>query len=107
MEAFFQECSKLDEIEIKELLLRKYHNINYIMSMEAVEFITFLEKALCIDTEDKLFQMWLQRFTLMDKDTYISFKDFRSNAMGENIDKRSTTEILEEIEEVEALFERR
>lgn len=107
MEAFFQTSSKLDEIDIEELLLRRYHNMDYILSMEIDEFIMFVNKANQLETDETLFKMWLQKFTLMSKDTYISFGEFYNLATGKNVDKRPTEELLVEIEDIESLFERR
>ncbi|MBH1941633.1 hypothetical protein I5677_12090 [Mobilitalea sibirica] len=72
-----------------------------------MDFLTFIDKAIQKEDDEKLYQMWLARYILMTKESFITFEAFKDMVTGKNIDMRSTAEILSEIDEVEALFERR
>lgn len=41
--------------------------------------------------------MWLMRFTLMDKESFVSFEDFYENATVPQIDTRPKDEIMHEL----------
>lgn len=47
---------------------------------------------------------WVAYLPHMTKDTFVSFDDYLDQATGRNIDKRSTEEILMELDEVEKKF---
>ena len=59
------------EIEIKEMLLRRYNNIDYILQMEPFEFLFFLQKAREKETEERLFNQWVVQLPHMEEN-YIS-----------------------------------
>ena len=99
MEEFFQACSLIDdEISIKELLLRRYHNLDYIMQMGIDEFTRFIVKAIENEVEEKLYLRWCIWYPHMEKPT--SFHEFYDTATGKNIDNRPIDVIIAEIEEL-------
>lgn len=51
--------------------------------------------------EEQLFQQWVAQLPWMDKDTYVSFADYKDRVTGANIDRRSVAEIMAELDEVE------
>lgn len=100
MEGFFQAGSFLDEIEVKELLLHRYSNIEYILSMDLYEGILFYNKAKEKDTEDKLFSMWVQLYPRMNKDSFVSWGDYYTQCTKKSITNKSNEDILKESEEI-------
>lgn len=51
-----------------------------------------------------MYRQWLVQLPMMDKKTFISFREYKDILQGKNIDSRSTDEILKEIEEIEKTF---
>lgn len=63
--------------------------------------ISLILKAMEKDRDDRLFQQWVAQLPWMDKESFLSFADYRDRVTGANIDLRSTAEILAELDEVE------
>ena len=104
MEKFFQVCISFDnEIEIKELILRRYHNVEYIFSMEVYDFLLFLQKAREKEKEEQIRAQWTALLPNMDKNNYISFSDYYDRCTGRNIDTRSAAEIIQEIKNLHGI----
>lgn len=101
MESFFYEACKLDSIKATELLTRRYNSIDYIMHMPVNEFCEFFKLAKDKEREERIFEMWAQQMPFMSKDNFISFEDYKAKVTGKNIDTRATSEILEDIDEIE------
>ena len=72
--------------------------------MPPVEGTEIILAGIRADRDDKLYQMWLMDYQHMTKENYISFKQFRDNLTGANIDRRSDAEIIAEAEETERRF---
>jgi hypothetical protein len=102
VESFFQICGSFDAIEIKELLLYRYHNIEYILNLDLAEGIEFIEKAKEEKDLQKFWQMYLVKFQWMGPDDYIPFDDYLSQIKGKNISTVSKEEALAKAEEIEA-----
>ena len=101
MESFFQVCISFgDEVEVKELILRRYNNIDYIFSMEVLDFLLFLQKAKEKELEEQIRQQWIIQLPHMTKDNYVSFSDYYDRVTGRNIDTRPADAIIKEIEEL-------
>lgn len=98
MESFFLAGGSFDEIEIKELLLRRYHTLDFVEEFELLEFIEFINKAREKDLEDKLYMQWCAMLPQMNK--YMPFKEFSDIMTGANIDTRPAEVIIKEIEDL-------
>ena len=98
METFFLTGSCFDETELKELLLRRYHTLDFIKDLEIEEFIKFCNLAKKKEEEDRLHSQWCAMLPPFAKD--IDVEEFRDIATGANIDMRPANEIIEEIEEI-------
>ena len=103
MEIFFQvSISFSDEIELQELILRRYHNIDYIMEMDIDTFGRFINKAIEKELEEKRFKQWTSILPVMSAfGQYESFEAYCDRVSGKNIDRRSTAEIIAEAVEIE------
>lgn len=53
------------------------------------------------EREERIFQQWVAQLPYMDKQTFISFEDYKNKLTGSNIDRRSVAEIEAELAEVE------
>lgn len=56
--------------------------------------------------EDRLHREWAACLPVMDKDSFISFADYKAWATGANIDMRPTDELVSELEEIERTLAR-
>lgn len=104
MESFFETSSQIELIEIQELLLRRYSDIEYILDLEITEGIEFINKAYEKEIEDKVWEKWLIDYRYMSKDNFISFEEYKKHFISKNINVESTLskeEILKEVEEIE------
>lgn len=101
MESFFWESSFLDEVEIKELLLRRYHTLAFIQEVDLFEFIDFVNLARKKDKEEKLYIQWCAMLPQFNQ--YVKFEEFMDMMTGSNIDMRPAEEIIKEIEELHAM----
>jgi hypothetical protein len=84
------------------LLLHRYHNIEYILQLDANTGAPLILKALEQNREERIFQQWVAQLPLMAySGKYVSFADYKDRVTGANIDRRSTAEILAELDDVE------
>ena len=83
------------------MLLHRYHNIEYILQLDADTGGALILKALEQERDDRIFQQWVVQLPLMGKENFVSFADYRDNLTGANIDRRSVAEIMTELDEVE------
>lgn len=61
-----------------------------------------MAKALEKDRDDRIFQQWVVQLPVMAySGKPISFADYRDKVTGANIDRRSTAEILAELDDLE------
>lgn len=101
MEGFFQNGSSLDLIEVEELLLFRYANMEYILNLEISEGILLINKAFEKREEQEAWDMWLTKYPNMDEETFIPFSEFCDIVTGRNIVTKPKEEILREAEEIE------
>lgn len=83
------------------MLLHRYHNIEYILQLDADTGCALILKAMEQERDDRIFQQWVVQLPLMGQDNFVSFADYKDRVTGANIDRRSTAEILAELDEVE------
>lgn len=57
------------------------------MEMDAVDGLGMIKEAIKQDTKDKLYQLYVQLYTSMDKDSYISFESFCKKSAPDRVDK--------------------
>lgn len=105
METFFIQSFTVNKIETEELLLRRYNNIEYILNLIFEEGYEFISKAYEKEAEDKLWEQWLVDYRLMDKETFISFEEYKnkSRVKDANVDEKLTKEQIED--KVKAIIE--
>lgn len=103
MAGFFQVGISFSSVEqIEELILRRYHDINYILSMSPSRFLRFLHTAIEKEKEETYFSEWINLYPHMAMGLikFISFNEYVDARTGRNIDMRPTEEIIAEIEEL-------
>jgi len=84
------------------LLLHRYHNIGFILQLDANTGAPLILEALEKEREERIFQQWTAQLPIMAySGKYVSFADYKDRVTGANIDRRPTAEILAELEEVE------
>lgn len=83
------------------MLLHRYHNIDYILQLDADTGCGLITKAQEQERDDRIFQQWVVQLPLMSQDNFVSFADYKDKVTGANIDRRSTAEILAELDAIE------
>ena len=56
--------------------------------------------------EERYFQQWVTQLPWMDREHFVSFKEYMDNLTGANIDRRSVAEIEADLADVEAQLQR-
>lgn len=88
-------------------MLHRYHNIDYILQTEADTGTELILKALEREQEDRLYQQWVAQLPVMAlSGKVMGFADYKNYVTGANIDRRSTAEILAELDDVEKELQR-
>ena len=84
------------------MLLHRYHNIEFILQLDVDTGLALIRKAREQAQEDRIFQQWVAQLPMMAfSGVSVSFADYRDRVTGANIDRRSTAEIMAEMDEVE------
>lgn len=83
-------------------MLHRYHNIDYVLQLPPEDGLALIVKAMEKDHEERLFQQWVAQLPLMAVSGEVeSFAAYKDRVTGANIDRRSTAELMAELEEVE------
>lgn len=83
-------------------MLHRYHNIEYILQLDVTAGLELIAKALEKEREDRIFQQWVVQLPVMAyTGKPVSFADYKDRVTGANIDRRSTAELMKELDEVE------
>lgn len=83
-------------------MLHRYHNIEFILQLDADTGVPLILKAQEQEREDRIFQQWTAQLPIMAyTGVDVSFADYKNRVTGANIDRRSTAEILAELDDVE------
>lgn len=104
MENFFKISNSIDLVEVEELLLSRYSNLDYILNLGFYEGYEIILKAYKKELEDKAWDRWLVDYRNMNKDNFISFEEYKDKLFTTNIvqDKYLTKEeLLKEAAEIE------
>jgi hypothetical protein len=67
--------------------------------------VELIAKAYGKSREDKLWQMWLMRYPVMNKETFIPFSEFYKMHTQPAEEKKSTAQILEEAKQIREQIE--
>lgn len=75
------------------------------MALDAETGCRLILKAMEKERDDRLFQQWTAQLPVMAMfGSPVGFEEYRDRMTGANIDLRSTSEILRELDEVERQF---
>lgn len=100
MERFFLLGCQISEIELKELLLRKYHSL--CIDMPTDEYISFIKLAVENEKKDKAERLYLALVPkLIEANKFMTFDKFYEDLSGKNFDFRPAEDILSESAEIE------
>lgn len=96
---FFIGC-QVGDIELKEILLRRYHTIN--IPLNTSDFIEFVGYVLESERKEKAEGLYLALIPLLAQNgKFMTFEKFYDEISGKNWDFRSAEDILKESEEIE------
>lgn len=83
-------------------MLHRYHNIEYVLQTDIDLGLALIDKAIEKDRDERLFQQWTAQLPIMAITGEVEgFADYKNRVTGANIDRRSTAEILRELDDVE------
>ena len=83
-------------------MLHRYHNIEYVLHTDLDLGLALIDKAVEKDRDERLFQQWTAQLPVMAlTGEVIGFADYKNRVTGANIDRRSTADILRELDDVE------
>lgn len=81
-------------------MLHRYHDINFVMQMDADIGLELIGKAFEQERDERLHRQWTAQLPIMAyTGKNISFAEYRDRVTGANIDRRSVAEIQKEIDE--------
>ncbi len=102
MESFFLIGCQVDEIELKEVLLRRYGRYKF-PDMRFDEYIEFIVLALTKERQDEVKGIYHALLPVMAlRGKFMTFEQFFDKMTGADIDLRSADDILKESEEIQA-----
>ena len=85
------------------MLLHRYHNIEFILQLPVEAGLDLIKKAREETRNERIFQQWVVQLPVMAySGKSVSFADYKDRVTGANIDRRSTAELMKELDEVEA-----
>ncbi len=88
------------------MLLHRYHNIEYILELDAETGLALLRKAREQTRDDRLWLQWAIQLPIMGlSGSFIGLKAYKDRVTGANIDMRPTAAIMAEVDAVEREFE--
>lgn len=79
------------------MLLTQYNNIDFIMKLSPIEGFEMLKKANEKQSDSILWDMWLAKYPWMDKDSFISFNDFKNSILKKVEEPKKPTKTKNEI----------
>ena len=86
------------EFETLDLILCRYNNPDYVLNLDFEEGLEIIKTAYDKQAETRLYSQWLMDYLMMDKDTFISFEDYKNKFKigNKNINKtkKSKDEII-------------
>jgi hypothetical protein len=73
--------------------------MSFVMELDGGAFVDLLNKAVEKDLEDKLWQKWLTELPRMDKQTFMTFDDYKARHFKKE-NKKSDEEILQDAKNI-------
>ena len=99
MEEFFYIGTQVDEIELLDLLLKRYHSLDFMRVLSVEQFLELLMKAIEGEIKDRHRQEWLAVIPVMSlSGNFMNFDEYYDLATGKNIDMRPADVIMAEID---------
>lgn len=84
-----------------DLLLSRYHNIDYVMNLNWTDGIKLINKAIKERDRQKIWDIWISCYPNMTKDNYITFEDFYDKATKKvTVSTKTAEEIYNEALEI-------
>ena len=102
VESFFLIGCQVNEIELKEVLLRRYGRYKF-PDMKFDEYIEFVVLALTKERQDEIRGMYHALLPVLAlRGKFMTFEQFFDKMTGADIDMRPAEDILKESEEIQA-----
>lgn len=95
---------KKEWIDILDLLLRRYRDIDYVLRMPYLDGMKLINKAFENEQDEIIYERWLTLYPYMEikKIHFISFKDYKRKLTGKFYTKsgKSTDELIRMAEKI-------
>lgn len=102
VESFFLIGCQVNEIELKEILLRRYGRYKF-PDLKFEEYIEFVVLALTKERQDEVKGIYHALLPILAiRGKFMTFEQFYDKLTGADIDLRSNEDILKESEEIQA-----
>ena len=84
------------------MLLHRYHNIDYVLQLDVEIGSELIWKAMESELDERIHRQWVAQLPIMAySGKQMSFSEYKNRVTGANIDRRSTAEILAELDDLE------
>ena len=99
MGKFFQIIGGFDQIGLTDLLLRRYHDMDFVLALPFAEFCELAVFASKSMEEERIRDQWvaLLPFMAIKWLKWMPFEEYADASTGRNIDTRPKQEIIDEI----------
>lgn len=99
MEKFFLLGCQVDEVELIDLVLRRYHTLDALKVLDVERVVKLVLKALEDENKERFRAEWLSLLPCMVfTNHYMTFEQYYDTVTGKNIDNRPVEEIIAEID---------
>jgi len=96
----------VNEVEVLDLLLHRYSDMDYILSLEFNDFLQLVIKAFKEREKERFWQTWLTLYPNMDQKNFIPFSQFYQDQT-EPINNRPKEEMLSEADKIRKKLKRK
>jgi hypothetical protein len=92
-----------------DLLLSRYHNIDFVMRMDLPDGMELYAKAREKRREERLYQAWVSLYPHFDKDNFVSWDDYRNrhNQIQMPVSRKSAADLIAEAADIKRQIEGR
>lgn len=92
-----------------DLLLSRYHNIDFVMRLDLVDGLELYAKAREKRRDDRLYQAWVSLYPHFGKDNFVSWENYRDRHTTVQIPvvKKSVEELIAEAADIKKQIEGR
>ena len=97
MEEFFYASAEIDDyLKYEETLFRRFNNPTYVLSLDFLEGLELIVESFKKEKEERVWQLYVSKYPLMNQDNFISYEDFLDTSYPEYLNNLSSQDISHE-----------